>query len=104
MVRWLLDHGQPLRTRLQRQSAIGRAGNGHTVIVEMLRPYRSDQKGDLVDVTQTRGDNPMSAPRRKRFQVVQTGTRRTERRRSANAEWAESAVAKLILQRRRCRF
>jgi ankyrin repeat protein len=54
MVRWLLDHdANPYALDFNAKTPIEVAqANGHTVIVEMLRPYTDlDQKGDLVDVT-----------------------------------------------------
>ncbi|HLU11095.1 MAG TPA: ankyrin repeat domain-containing protein [Oceanobacillus sp.] len=54
MVRWLLDHdANPFAMDFNGKAPIEVAqANGHTVIVEMLRPYTDlDNKGDLVDVT-----------------------------------------------------
>lgn len=54
MVRWLLDHDvNPYALDFNAKTPVEVAqANGHTVIVEMLRPYTDlDKKGDLVDVT-----------------------------------------------------
>ena len=54
MVRWLLDHdANPFALDYNGKAPIEVAqANGHTVIVELLRPYTDlDHKGDLVDVT-----------------------------------------------------
>jgi ankyrin repeat protein len=54
MVRWLLDHdANPFALDYNGKAPVEVAqANGHTVIVEMLRPYTDlDHKGDLVDVT-----------------------------------------------------
>lgn len=54
MTRWLLDHdANPFASDFNGKAPVELAeANGHTVIVEMLRPYTDlDNKGDLVDVS-----------------------------------------------------